>query len=401
MMVKYAITIVIAIAALGFLSVIDVSAWDPDECSDEYREIPGNRQSPCQLVLPELTEVEYRVRLDYPDCFEEIVFHMPGMTPALLEVLRRTTSSEEEGTKVGDRWDHEAIASGSHFGESYSWESDITYNGWNTNYGRVVGDDYVSWGKRWALGAPITGNSVFRQVAGRPLTVLLIYVHGKNFSVYRVKSNPAPHPDTGAMVELVNSCFDLVLQEKEDREHAAQIKRQEEETQARIAAQKDADIKAELQAQREAESQALLAKQELQATLESKARIAKTELLKTETLVTRMEHEEVIADILRDIVRIRLAGEEDRARLTNEYLSRSESASGAFEAETKEAEVLIQQYIDFNGQLLGRIEEYQAAIDSRLETVRIRMAEQQAEIAKMEMDAKAVAIELEETQKGQ
>ena len=71
-----------------------------------------------------------------------------------------------------------------------------------------------------------------------------------------------------------------------------------------------------------------------------------------------------------------------------------------FEAETKEAEVLIQQYIDFNGQLLGRIEEYQAGIDSRLENVRVRIAEQQAEIAKMAMDAKAIAIELEETQEG-
>ena len=73
-------------------------------------------------------------------------------------------------------------------------------------------------------------------------------------------------------------------------------------------------------------------------------------------------------------MRIRLAGEDDRACHTNEYLSRYESASAAFEAETKKAEALIQQYIDFNRQLPGRIEECRSAIDSRLENVRVRMA---------------------------
>ena len=146
----------------------------------------------------------------------------------------------------------------------------------------------------------------------------------------------------------------------------------------------------------EAESQALIAKQELQAALESKARVAQTELIKTQTLVTQIEHEEVIASILRDIVRIRLAGEEDRARLINEYLARSEAASAEFEGETAETEARIQKYIDFNDQLLARIEEYQTDIDNRLESVRTNMAEQQANIDKIEMDAKATATELEE-----
>ena len=400
-MVKYAITIVITIAALGFLSVIDVSAWEPDECSDEDREIPGNRQSPCQLVLPELTEVEYRVRMDYPVCMEELVFHMPGMTPALLEALRRPLWSKEEGARVSAWQPYGTNGAGAHYPHLfYPFEYILSHDSDTP----VVGENHLTYGRRWELGASIPGWSVFnKSLQSHPLTAMSIFVSpASNYAYsYGVDSNPVPHPDTSAVAELINNCFDLVQQEKKDREHAAAIERQNIEAQARLAAQRDADIKAELQAQREAESQALIAKQELQATLESKARIARTELLKTETLVTRMEHEEVIADILRDIVRIRLAGEEDRARLTNEYLSRSESVSAAFEAETKEAEVLIQQYIDFNGQLLGRIEEYQAGIDSRLENVRVRIAEQQAEIAKMEMDAKAIAIELEQTQKGQ
>ena len=398
-MVKYAIAIVIAIAALGFLFAVDASAWEPDECSDEDREIPGNRQSPCKLVLPELTEVEYRVRMDYPVCMEELVFHMPGMTPPLLEALRgsegmpsvRLTGWQPYGTNgTGDRYPHGFYP----FEYISSHDSDTP----------VVGENHLTYGRRWELGASIPGWSEFdKSSRSHPLTAMGIYVAPvSNYaSIYTVESNPVPHPDTSAVAELINNCFDLVQQEKKDREHAAAIERQNIESQARLAAQRDADIKAELQAQREAESQALMAKQELQATLESKARISRTELLKTETLGTQIAHEEVIADILRDIVRIRLAGEEDRVRLTNEYLSRSESVSAAFEVETEETEALIQQYIAFNVQLLGRIEEYQSAIDSRLENVQVRIAEQQAEIAKIEMDAKAIAIELEGTREGQ
>ena len=309
-MVKYAITIVITIAALGFLFAVDVSAWDPDECSDEDREIPGNRQSLCQLVLPELTEVEYRVRMDYPVCMEELVFHMPGMTPPLLEALR---GSEGMPSVRFTGWrPYSTNGMGSYYPYGFYPFKYISSHDSDTP---VVGENHLTYGRRWKLGASIPGWSEFgKRSQGYSLTAMSIFVAPASdyANSYIVDTNPVPHPDTSAVAELINNCFDLVQQEKKDREHAAAIERQNIEAQARIAAQKDADIKAELQAQREAESQALIAKQELQATLESKARIAKTELLKTETLVTQIEHEEVIAAILRDIVRIRLAGEEDR-----------------------------------------------------------------------------------------
>ena len=75
------ILFIFAIISLS-LFASNVYAWEPPlECADEDREIRGNRTTPCKLVLPELTEIEYRVRLDYPNCIEELAFHMPGIGP--------------------------------------------------------------------------------------------------------------------------------------------------------------------------------------------------------------------------------------------------------------------------------------------------------------------------------
>ena len=179
----------------------------------------------------------------------------------------------------------------------------------------------------------------------------------------------------------------MVRQEKDDREHQAAVEKAEAEAAAQIAAQKDADEKAEQQAQRDAESQARIAAQELEAAQESKRRVSATELIKTQTLETQIQHEEVIAGILREIVRIRLSGQEDRARLTGEYLTRADVASASFEDETSEVEGRIQVYLDFNAALLVRLEEYQADIEARLERTRASIAEQQANIDRLEREA--------------
>ena len=197
------------------------------------------------------------------------------------------------------------------------------------------------------------------------------------------------------MVALANSCLDLVRQETQNREHAAAVALEEQESKARIEAQEDADRKAQEQALLEAETQARIAEQELAAALASKARAAKLELVKTQSLENQLKHEEVIASILRDIVRIRLAGQEDRARITNEYLVRWEATVAEFEAETSEVEGRIQQYIDFNAQLLGRIAEYQDSIDSRLAQVESSIQEQRTRIEQINQELEQQSTEAE------
>ena len=357
---KYVLAVaIIAVlgVGLGVLYNPDIAAWDPPEdCADEDRVNTSNRLSPCRGVMPEISHVEHRVRMEYPDCIEEMVFHMPGSEAPDFELDLKVQYYRHAHSAPSLDW----------------WRFDKVYDGHAVF---VVGN-------RWRLNSSVGETSGF----GNPTPdTNKIRLSAPNSSI---PASPfVERPRTDAFTELVYACLALLQQEQEDREHAAAVQQAETEAAAHIEAQRDADEKAELQAQRDAESQARIAAQELAAAQESKRRVAATELLKTQTLSTQIEHEEVIAGILRDIVRIRLAGQEDRARITNEYLTRSEAAATAFEGETAETETRIQAFLDFNTALLARLEEYQADIGARLERVRTSIAEQQAEIDRLAQEA--------------
>ena len=361
---KYALAVVAAIfgVTLGALYSHDVAAWEPpEECADEDRTITGNQNSPCRIVVPEISHVEYRVRMAYPVCVEEMLIHMPG-----------STAPEEPPDAF--------IHINDHYPKRI-WDRGYVRGKW------IMDGHILVQGKRWDLKSQVGSTSAF----GNPTTdapLMQVQASGS----YQ-DSNWVERPRTDAVADLVNACLDLVRQEQQDREHQAAVEKAEVEAAARIAAQKDADEKAESQAQRDAESQARIAAQELAAAQESKQRIAATELLKTQTLETQIQHEEVIAGILREVVSIRLAGQEDRARITNEHLTRAESAAATFEEETEAVEARIQAYLDFNAELLDRLEEYQADIGARLERVRASIADQHARIDALEEEAQSLAAE--------
>ena len=361
---KYVLAVMIAVlgVTLGALSSHDVAAWDPPEdCADEERTIQGNRNSPCKGSVPEISHVEYRVRMVYPVCVEEMLLHMPGSTAPMDPI--------DAFIHIND-WHPKRI-----------WDEHYVHRT------RIIDGHVLVQGKRWDLKSAVDSRSAF----GNPTTdapLLRVQASG----AYK-NSNWVARPRTDAVAELANACLDLVRQEKEDIEHQAAVEKAEAEAAARIEAQKDADQKAETQAQRDAESQARIAAQELAAAQESKRRIAATELIKTQTLETQIQHEEVIGGILREIVHIRLAGQEDRARITNEYLTRAEATAASFEEETVEIESRIQAYLDFNAALLTRLEEYQADIGTRLERIRTSIAEQQARIDALEEEAQSLAAE--------
>ena len=369
---RYVIVPLIALLAAFGLYSADVTAWDaPEECADEDRENPNNRLSPCRRVMPEVSFVEYRVRMVYPACIEEMVFHMPGsVAPG---VRFNEISAEVPGT----------------WGTLYDWRRGTIHDGYTAFAGA-----------RWHLASSATGGSVFGNPSSSITEIRLK-------AAYHVDGNPPgttsaiysgwlERPRTDALTELVYACLALVQQEEADQAHAAAVAQAETEAAARVAAEQDASEKAEQQAQRDAESQARIAAQELAAAQESKRRAAATELVKTQTLSTQIQHEEVIAGILRDIVRIRLAGQEDRARITNEYLTRAETAATAFEGETAETEARIQAFLDFNAALLTRLEEYQADIGARLERVQDSIEEQQANIDRLAAETQERLTETEE-----
>ena len=378
---KYILTIAI-ITILGVVSGVlygpSIAAWDPpEECDDDQREIAGNRTTLCKIVEPvEVGDPVYQIQMYYPECVEEIVIPVSGL------VLKRDGYPSVHAVRVGagrrqtyhahtnDSDDKLDIVDESIVWAGYRWglESSINHSRWGQHNSYPVGH-------RFPVHFGIVGaNGTYNLTGGRELSF----------------------PDHSGFQDLLHACLALVIQEQADRDHADQVARDEATAIAETKTQRDAAQKEEEQAQRDAESQARIAAQELAAAQESKRRVAATELLKTQTLVTQIQHEEIIAGILRDIVRIRLAGQEDRARITNEYLTRSEATAATFEDETAETETRIQAFLDFNAALLTRLDEYQSDIGARLERVRASIAEQQAEIDRLAAEAQEVTAEAEE-----
>ena len=370
---RYIIAVIVGLAILAFSSPVfaDDHTWQrPTECADKDRQVSGNRSTPCKYVLPPLDKVEHKVYMYYPSCREALVFRMPGMKPlpdgfntVWADIQRfRGNSKDRDGRSIMS-----------------ILPEDLTV--------QIDAIGYFGYG--WGLGDTVYGSAFPKPRTDRPY-VRIRLINGEKWS------NAALYPDTTNTVELVNACLALVAQEKANREHAAEVERQEAVDAARIAAERDAAAKEEEQAQREAESQARIAEQELAAANERRLAIARAEEIRTQTLIDEIALQEVLTAILNDIVRIRLAGQEDRARITNEYLDRARSASADFDLETSEIESRIQAYIDFNAALLVEIAEYQLSIQNRLEGLRASIEEQQAEIDRLESEAREIAVPGEE-----
>ena len=78
---RYIIAVIVGLTILAFSSstFADDHTWQrPSECADEDRQVRGNRSTPCKYVLPTLDRVEHKVYMRYPNCWEALVFHMPG-----------------------------------------------------------------------------------------------------------------------------------------------------------------------------------------------------------------------------------------------------------------------------------------------------------------------------------
>ena len=379
---RYIIAAIVGLAILAFSSPAFANdhTWQrPTECADEDREVNGNRSTPCKYVQPVLEEIEYDVRMVYPKCWELLIYRIPGMKPLPNDFPHSRIYFRPFPVKR----------------DTYGYPFHIWYLSSGTariSSGKfyIDSDVLAQTGRSWELGDRIQKSAFWRANTDSPSMQISFLGEDGPWS------NAVLYPDTTNTVELVNSCLELVTQEKANREHAAEIERQEAAEAARIAAEKDAAEKEEEQAQREAESQARIAEQQLAAAHERRLVIARAEEIKTQTLIDEIALQEVLTAILNDIIRIRLASQEDRARITNEYLNRARDASADFEVETSEIESRVQEYLDFNAALLVEIAEYQLSIQNRLDRLRASIEEQRAEIDRLEAGARETAVPAEE-----
>ena len=339
----------ISVLLLSLVTVGTVFAWEPpDTCLDEHREISGNQGSPCRLAFPPIENVVYRVIKDYPNCVEELVFDIPGIVP---------TEDSDVEYYIGDK------------------NKRLGMSKYTDGYWEYTDSQLVLLGYTWGLNSRIDGTSHF----GNP-SPSYPYITIKPASRWSTGIPPLVLRPVADVASLVNSCLALVRQELEDIEHAARLAEEEAAAEARRAAERHAESKLREQAEREAAIRATIAAEELAAAQENLETARQTELIRTQTLQARLLHEEAMAGLTEDIVRIRLAGQTDRARLTNEHLARARNAAAEFDIEVSEIEKTIQNYLDFNADLLGQIEKYREDIDAQLARVEAELAAQQARI---------------------
>ena len=265
-------------------------------------------------------------------------------------------------------------------------------------YGRILDGGIISKTRDYRLDSKFEPESKFGNPdMDRPNVRIGIAISGES-NDYSIYSNWIPRPTTLSKTELLNSCLALVKQEREDRLHKAEQERLQREAEARLKAEADARAKEETQAKREAETQALIAAQELETATAARLKIAEIELLKTKTLHTQLQHEEVIAAILNDIVLIRLAGQEDRARITNEHLAKLANTTSDLDQQTEEVTGRISKYVEFNIKLMDEIERYRTELVARLQSTDDAVKAQEAKIEQVRVDYENAVTELENLQ---
>ena len=370
--------VVIGITAGLIAALVAFVAWAefPDECE------PSERESDHRLALCKwnsdvtVDHIEFQAYTDYPYCRLRLRVHGIGddeLPPSGVKV----------GLNTGD--------------SGANWEFMEFYE---PNYGSgtgglveepVVGDGYLD---LYPQPFGWDENRIHMDVSEiQPVRILAHWSNNPHFvesyklmradfrieprnqygEVYSIHSNIVPLPDTLVNWDpVIAGCIDKLHQIKADREHAAaEAARERQEIEEAKTAAAAAKLEEE-QAIREAQTQARIDEAKLAAAVESKKRVIEAERIKTQTLITKIETERAVADILFEITRVRLRGTEERAALTNEWLEERARETEEFSKEIVEIEESIQRYNEFNRAFLDSIQRYQDDIDAR-----VAMAEQQ------------------------
>ena len=160
--------------------------------------------------------------------------------------------------------------------------------------------------------------------------------------------------------ELVFECVGDIRREREN-------KAMQEELRAKKAAEERAAEKARADAEAKAELQRI----ELEAAKEIQRKAFETELFKTQALLVQLEQEKPIIAAWNKVVEIRLAGAEERAKITNAFMAEVEANKAAFVASVQAKVEELRRLQEINDAL-------RAAIEAHNQTILDELAIQQA-----------------------
>ena len=198
---------------------------------------------------------------------------------------------------------------------------------------------------------------------------------------------PPPNRARSSWGVQMNACLDNI-QSRLDSE--AEMRRIEEERVAqearakadaaiaeRKAAEEAAAAAAEAEAVRlAAESQARVDAIKLASAKELERKAQETELARTQALKASFERKKAIDAVLSNIIRIRLAGIEERRALTKTFLEAQVAVSDEFKTEVAEYESRIAEYDKLNGLLLDHLDNHRALMERKIEEAQAAEEEQ-------------------------
>jgi hypothetical protein len=157
--------------------------------------------------------------------------------------------------------------------------------------------------------------------------------------------------------------FDCLEDIRRERENKAK----QEELRAKNAAEQRAADKARSDAEAKAELQRI----ELEAAKQIQQKALETELFKTQALRGQLEQEQLIITAWNKVVEIRLAGAQERAKVTNAFMAEVESDKAAFVASVQAKVEELQRLQEIN-------ETLRAAIQAHNQTILDELAIQQS-----------------------
>ena len=299
-----AVTIAVLIATLACYV-----AWAdfPDECEPHERE-SDHRQALCKWNRGELTieSMEFQAYPVYPNCRIRFRFHLPdGALPPnedmLFTVYLHTGNDRDAWQSANLNW------GGLHYTLSF-------------RAGVVKGEGYIDTPLSFLPNSGYYGPVVHMNAASVPEIYGDAYERDSAFTKARLDVRVPSRGPQGGSYDLsaetdvphslnarevtIGSCLDSLQQIHEDKLHAeAEAARQHAELEAARLAAEAAKLEEE-QAIREAETQARINTAKLEVANESKQRVLEAERIKTQTLITKIENEKALADILFEITRI-------------------------------------------------------------------------------------------------
>ena len=413
MVVRILLGLLLSALALGADTAL---AERPTECADDDKVSEGSRfdQQMCKwdLNLSEITHVELAIEeMEYenaPYCQRVYRFYGVDYERDFKPIVNNdgvagSITAYDSPRSRGSSW--YVRFQGYDTGQQPEWRSwiDWTYrtgtrNGRDLNFYFSGGaDNYIEIKDRWIY--PVS--EVVSLDAGTTEVTLMQLAFGLDHG-YGVQPNrpspyyvdrfgpeipPPPNMARSSWGVQMNACLDNI-QSRLDSE--AEMRRIEEERVAqearakadaaiaeRKAAEEAAAAGAEAEAVRlAAESQARVDAIKLASAKELERKAQETELARTQALKASFERKKAIDAVLSNIIRIRLAGIEERRALTKTFLEAQVTVSEEFKAEVAEYESRIAEYDKLNGLLLDHLDNHRALMERKIEEAQAAEEEQ-------------------------